>query len=271
MSGRWIVLLVVAVCGVGLAAFLREPSEIEPVRPSAPAPAATKSAELRRHRAEVAHLEAELAAANEQRRALEEERDWLLEELRDLRETAAPEQGAQEVEDDTEAGFDVEALLAAGFDPVEIDELRERLDAIALERLYLRDAAQREGWLGTQRWRRERRALDATVLELRDELGEDLFDWGLYAGGQANRVQVSSVLRDSAAAEAGIEAGDLIVEYDGQRILQGKDLRAGVVSGRAGQPTEVLIQRDGTTHRLFVPRGPLGVRFEAIVLRPPPR
>jgi hypothetical protein len=270
MSGRWILLLGVAVCGVGLAVFLREPSKVEPARPPAPAPTAA-SGELRQQRADIARLEAELAWADEQRRALEEERDWLREELRDLRETTTIEQETDDDEGGSEVGFDVEALLEAGFDPAEIDELRERLDAIALERLYLRDAAQREGWLGTPRWRQERRSLDAALLGLRDELGEELFDWGLFASNQANRVQVSSVLRDSAAAEAGIETGDLIIEYDGQRVLQGRDLRAGVVSGRAGQPTEVLVRRDGTTHRLFVPRGPLGVRFETIVLKPPPR
>lgn len=267
MSARWIALLGAAACAVALALFAHGRSAVGPAPGSASIPPGAE-AEVRRLRAEVARLEAALGRAQEQGHALEEEADWLREELHDLR-AGAPIDG--EASDAADVVFDEAALLAAGFDPEDLEALRERLDAIALERLYLQDAAEREGWRGTRRWREERLALDAALYGLREEFGEELFDWGLYASERPNRVQVKSVLRGSAAERAGIEAGDVIVAYDDQRIFRGKDLRAAVESGRPGQSTEVRVLRDGSTHRVFVPGGPLGVRFEPTVMRPPLR
>ncbi len=64
----------------------------------------------------------------------------------------APEGGAGPVATGvapTSAPFDVAALASAGFVTREIVRLRERVEASELERLYLRDRAVREGWIGT--------------------------------------------------------------------------------------------------------------------------
>jgi hypothetical protein len=270
MSARWIALLGAAAGTVALALFALARSGVSPAPGSASLPPGAE-AEVRSLRAEVTRLETALVRAQEQAHALEEEAGWLREELDDLRAGAPVDGEAGDARGAADVVFDEAALLAAGFDPEDLEALRERLDAIALERLYLQDAALREGWRGTRRWREEHLALDAAFYGLREEFGEELFDWGLYASERPNRVQVRSVLRGSAAEKAGIEAGDVIVAYDDQRIFRGRDLLAAVKSGRAGQSTELRLLRDGSAHRVFVPGGPLGVRFEPTVMRPPLR
>ncbi len=266
MSGRWIVVVGAVACTLALA-FLQLGRSSEPEAGASSEAGATEVAKLR---AEVARLEVELAQAAEQEQRLQEEGDWLREELHDLQAEFLVEEGAARDEEVVALELDKALLLDAGLDPGDLEALRERLDAIALERLYLRDEAEREGSRGSKRWHRERRALELSRSELRDEFGDELFDWGLYASEQVNRVKVKSVLRGSPAEEAGLRAGDAILEYDGNRIFRAKDLREGARGGSPGRPTEVLVWRDGGTHRLFLPRGPLGIMIEPSTMRPQP-
>ena len=164
--------------------------------------------------------------------------------------------------------FDEKALLEAGFDEREATRLRERVEQIDLEHLYLRDRAVREGWMGTQRFGDEYRALEAKSRGLRDELGDDRYDWLLYASGQSNRVVVQGVMERSPASAAGIRAGDAVLAYDGTRLFDASTLREATTQGRAGETVPVDISRDGERLHLFVPRGPLGVRLQESRLRP---
>jgi hypothetical protein len=167
-------------------------------------------------------------------------------------------------------GLDVAALLAAGFARDEVERFRERVDAIELERLYLRDQAAREGWLGTSRFQQESRRLDAAMNGLRGEFDEELYDWMLFASGRPNRVEVTEVLADSAAAEAGLRPGDVLVRYDDRLVLTPLELREATAGGEAGSWVAVEVQRGGESVRVLLPRGPLGVRLEPRVLQPSP-
>jgi hypothetical protein len=166
--------------------------------------------------------------------------------------------------------FDAEGLRNAGVDALEIQTLRERFEEIELARLYLRDQAAREGWAGSARYREESRALDARFEGLRDELGPSGYDRLLFAIGRPNRARVQDLLESAPAREAGMKPDDVIVSYDGRRIFTVSELRRATTEGQAGAPVEVRLERNGETIRLFVPRGPLGVRL-APARRPPLR
>jgi len=54
---------------------------------------------------------------------------------------------------------------------------------IELERLYLRDQAQREGWLDSPRFAAESSRIEQEQAGLRGEFDESLYDWMLFAEG----------------------------------------------------------------------------------------
>jgi S1-C subfamily serine protease len=83
-----------------------------------------------------------------------------------------------------------------------------------------------------------------------------------YATSQPNRVILSELLETSPAAVAGLEPGDEVVSYDGQRIFTASALKLLTLAGVPGALTEMRVLRAGEEHRFFVPRGPLGTRLE---------
>jgi membrane-associated protease RseP (regulator of RpoE activity) len=60
---------------------------------------------------------------------------------------------------------------------------------------------------------------------------------------------VERVLPDSPAAAAGVQAGDRIVSIDGQRLDVDRDI-ADALDDRVGQPTTIVVERDGGTTTL---------------------
>jgi hypothetical protein len=167
-------------------------------------------------------------------------------------------------------GLDVDALVAVGFSPDTVRSYKERIDQIELERLYLRDLAAREGWLDTPRFREESRDLTRAVRENRAEFGEEFYDWMLYTSGHPNRVRVDEVMDGSAAADAGLVPGDVILRYGQQRIFSPAELREATADGTAGEATAVAVLRDGQETQIYVPRGPLGIRIDFTTEEPPP-
>ncbi len=163
---------------------------------------------------------------------------------------------------------DEKTLVNAGFNDVEAAMIKSRLDEIELSQLFLRDSAIREGWMGSARYRDEVRELTARRNGLREELGPDGWDKYLYAVGRPNRVQVNSVLDGSPAYNAGLESGDIILSYDGQRVFNQGDVRNQTVGGAVGTMVPVEIERDGRRQQVYMPRGPLGVRLGTTVKKP---
>jgi membrane-associated protease RseP (regulator of RpoE activity) len=61
---------------------------------------------------------------------------------------------------------------------------------------------------------------------------------------------VNSVQKDSAAAKAGIETGDAIIEFDGIRVRSSEEMRRLIRETPAGRTVEMKIVRDGKTRVL---------------------
>ncbi len=235
----------------------RAPSPLQRVLGAAPAGNPTDREEL------WAALQDEIEA----RERMEEEIAALgeeLAELRDGRSTPDASQVTKAADRELESGrpwFDTDGLIAAGVDPVEVGDLRERFEKIELARLYLRDLALREGWMGTQRYRDESRALDARFEAIREELGPEAYDRLLFAIGRRNRARVRDLLEEAPAREAGMQPGDVILSYDGRRVFSISELRRLTTEGQARARVEVVVDRKGETVKLYIPRGPLGARL----------
>ncbi len=63
---------------------------------------------------------------------------------------------------------------------------------------------------------------------------------------------VLKVMPDSPAAKAGIQVGDVVIEYDGQRIHQSSDLPLHVGRTRVGSQVKVVVIREGKRKTLNV-------------------
>jgi serine protease Do len=73
-------------------------------------------------------------------------------------------------------------------------------------------------------------------------------------------VVVTSVEEGSAAAKAGLKAGDLIVRFAGREIRDARDLRSEVRKAESGKELSVGVQRDGKPVDLKVTFGARGER-----------
>jgi hypothetical protein len=162
--------------------------------------------------------------------------------------------------------FDAPSLAKASVPPYEVDRLRRVFEESELEVLQLRDRATREGWAGSPRFLQELHELRAG---LRADVGDETFDWLLYATRRPNRVVARSLLSNGAAAQAGVEAGDLIVRYDGRTIFKWGELQHATRQGKAGRPVVMEVMApDGETRRVTVPSGPLGIQLGQAVVAP---
>lgn len=164
--------------------------------------------------------------------------------------------------------FNQQALIDAGMEQAEAEQLKARFEKMELEKLYLRDQAVREGWSGGKRYREERQKLEDKTDNIKQELGEDAYDAYLFASGQPNRVAVQSVLSGSSAGNAGIVSGDQIIRYDSQRIYNGRDLRTATTQGDLSESIGIGIIRGGKTLEVYVQRGPLGIRMTSVSIAP---
>ncbi|MDH3339232.1 MAG: PDZ domain-containing protein, partial [Gammaproteobacteria bacterium] len=72
-------------------------------------------------------------------------------------------------------------------------------------------------------------------------------------------VMVGSVIESSPGQRAGLQAGDLIIRYDGTRVFSTWELNQQTMQGEPGQSVVVDIVRDGMTMQVVLPRGPIGV------------
>lgn len=161
---------------------------------------------------------------------------------------------------DSEASqFDDEALLALGVHPRDVERLRDRWVSHELDKDALSNQALREGWFQQPRHRGELIGLELT---LRRELQDSDYDEYLYALGKPNRLEAGEVLAGSAASDAGLRRGDVIVRYDDARIFAPGELLMASSSGDSGGSVPLEILRDGRRRTLYVKRGPLGALME---------
>jgi len=160
------------------------------------------------------------------------------------------------------------ALAAAGIDAATATDIKRRRDELAMTEIYLRDRATREQWLDSPRFTEEMAAIESQRTPIRDEVGDDAYDRYLYALGQSNRVRIDEVLSQSPAAQAGLQAGDMIVRYGATRIFAPGELVAETRGGTAGEAVRLEVIRNGERLEVEVPRGPLGLQIAATQAAP---
>ena len=160
------------------------------------------------------------------------------------------------------------AMVTAGLAEDVAAEIVRRQGQQALDRLNLRDIASREGWLGSDRYREELARIEEDTVDLRQELGDEVYDRYLYAVGEDNRVRVDGIIAGSAGEAAGLQPGDLIEAYAGEPVLTVTDLRDATGGGERGELVQVRVRRGSQTFEAWVARGPLGVQLDTARVQP---
>jgi len=159
-------------------------------------------------------------------------------------------------------------LSDAGLPDDTVQRIRERIGQNRLALLELRNRAIREGWIDSTKYFEKAQALGNPALGLREQEGDAVYDQYLYAAGRANRVLVSEVYAGSAAEQAGIQSGDMIIGYAQQKVYSMQDLQQATTDGRDGEMVLVELKRDSQIIDTSVPRGPLGIAMTATREKP---
>lgn len=102
---------------------------------------------------------------------------------------------------------------------------------------------------------------------LRAELGDSDYERYLRAQGQPTAVQITQVMDSSPGSQAGLQPGDQIVSYNGERIFNVSELHELTLQGTVGENVVVEIERDGMRMQLSLPRGPVGISGTGANLR----
>lgn len=161
-----------------------------------------------------------------------------------------------------------EKLAAAGFTPRQIEATR-RVEAEArMRQIELDDRARREGWVNSPRYYEELNILTGAPDTVRRDLGDDAYDRYLFASGRPNRIAVGTIIETSAAEQAGLQPGDVLKSYAGERIFSGEQLVNLRSAGERGMPVSVEIIRDGQLMQITMPRGPMGITTRQDVVEP---
>jgi hypothetical protein len=147
----------------------------------------------------------------------------------------------------------LDRLVSAGFSPDQAEWIERRTEELRMEQLSARYEAARSG-----------RALDAGELPgtdavLRAELGDADYERYLSALNRPTSVGVGRVLASSPAESAGLQPGDQIISYGGQRVFNMTDLNDATLQGTPGQTVVVEVLRNGQPMQLYLPRGPVGI------------
>ena len=147
-----------------------------------------------------------------------------------------------------------ELLVEAGFDAGIADWIVQREEALQMDALQARFEAEKNG--DTESYFRDRNSTSAV---LREELGDEDYARYLSANGRPTSVGVSSVIGSSPAQTAGLQAGDEITRYDGERVFSMTDITNATMAGEPGQNVVIDVVRDGINIQIVMPRGPLGI------------
>lgn len=145
-------------------------------------------------------------------------------------------------------------LIEAGFSSEQAQSLIDREAQMRMDLMNASYEARRQGEsFNPIDMQREAQA------QLHTELGADAYERYLEATGQPTSVSVYEVIDNSAGQTAGLQAGDAIVGYNGERVFSLRDLQALTIAGEPGEAVAVDIVRDGQPMQVYMPRGPLGI------------
>lgn len=100
----------------------------------------------------------------------------------------------------------------------------------------------------------------APDLKLREEIGDAEYEKYLAAQNRSTSVSIRSVMSASPAVSAGLQPGDQITHYGGERVFSTFDLTRQTMQGEPGANVVVNIVRDGVPMQVVIQRGPLGIR-----------
>ena len=218
----------------------------------------------------VDHLEREVRLIKQQLQQIE----LSLEELTSTTTTASVESRSATSNNNrfasalTQRLYNLDNLIKGGIDPSLAEDIVRRKNSIELKRLALQDRATREGYLDTQQYYDELAAINVNDIILREELGDQRYDEYLYNSKQNNRIRISSVMLGSAAEQAGIQDGDIVLSYDNTRMFNWSELKDATAEGQLGEYVSISIYRNGEIFSFSVPRGPLGMQLGATRLEP---
>jgi S1-C subfamily serine protease len=76
---------------------------------------------------------------------------------------------------------------------------------------------------------------------------------GVLVQREAAGIVVSAVKQDSAAARAGVRAGDVVLRYNGAAVADLREFNRRVIDSPPGSTARVELLRDGAVHRVEVP------------------
>ena len=181
--------------------------------------------------------------------------------VRLIDESRAAEFFRQSRGDRSDAGR-ANALVEAGFTLARAEWILQRESELLVDSLQARFDAQRTGDMQAMF-----AAGNLAESTLREELGDAQYVQYLEANNRPTAVDVGRVLPSSAGHRAGLQSGDQIVSYDGQRVFSYSDLNNQTFSGEPGQSVVVDILRDGMPMQIVMPRGPIGVESRRFVRR----
>jgi len=218
-------------------------------------------------------LEAVVAEERNARLLLEEELQALYDELDQIRSgsdevsverDAAIEQQREAMSarvdrfraGDTTQGR-TDRLVEAGFAPDRAEWIVQRESELQMESMQAMFEARQSGE------RPDRSRLDPDQA-LRTELGDSEYEQYLQANGRSTSVAVGTVLESSPGQRAGLQTGDEIVGYDGQRVFSYGELSERTMSAQPGQSVVVDIVRDGNPMQVVVDAGPIGISNRSI-------
>lgn len=155
--------------------------------------------------------------------------------------------------------FNREALLEACGSASTVAKIENRWEQFEMDKLYLADEAQREGFIKKPKYKKR---LGKLRRELRDEYTPGAYDAFLFALARPNRVVVDHVILNSPAGDAGLQRGDIVISYDGERVFELQEFKQETAYGEPGDLVLLDVIRDDEEVVLQVPRGPLGIRMK---------
>ena len=94
---------------------------------------------------------------------------------------------------------------------------------------------------------------------LRREMGDVEYEQYLEANGQPTSVAIRSVLESSPGQRAGLQPGDEIVAYGGERVFNYGELASATMRRESGESVVVDIMRDGMPMQVVLESGPIGI------------
>ena len=141
-----------------------------------------------------------------------------------------------------------ELLASAGFSSGAVQDLRQRTERLEKARDYLSDESQREELAASVELSRAQRK----------EIGDEAYSYMLWSAGIPNRIVVNEVLSDSNASRLGLQRGDVVLSYNGQRLFEIGELRL-MVQEPSGRGRGIEILRNDEVVELTAPPGLLGI------------